>query len=219
MHAVFGRLLAHQFDEMWRVLGSPREVELLEPGPGRGLFARDVLDWSAKKFPDFFQALHYTLVERSAALRQGLETRLRAYFASGKVSLADFGKTGTHRALAPDVPMIVFANEFFDALPVEVLSQDGALRVDAESGRFVEKWVPASAAELEFLDRYGVHPEPGDRTEVCVESQQQMSFLANMIQRGFFIAIDYGYSREEQIARRHSDGNDLPSAHRQSQSV
>lgn len=203
VHAVFGRLLARQFDEMWRVLGSPREVELLEPGPGRGLFARDVLDWSAKKFPDFFQALHYTLVERSAALRQGLETRLRAYFASGKVSLADFGKTGTHRTLAPDVPMIVFANEFFDALPVEVLSQKGALRVDTESGRLVEKWVSASPAELEFLDRYGVHPEPGDRTEVCIEGQRQMSFLANMIQRGFFVAIDYGYSREEQLAGRH----------------
>ncbi len=27
----------------------------IELGPGRGLFAQDVLDWSEKKFPDFFQ--------------------------------------------------------------------------------------------------------------------------------------------------------------------
>jgi SAM-dependent MidA family methyltransferase len=57
VHAVFGRLLARQFEEMWRVLGSPGRIELLELGPGRGLFAQDVLDWSEKKFPEFFRAL------------------------------------------------------------------------------------------------------------------------------------------------------------------
>src|SRR6516165_9076837 len=49
VHAVFGRLLARQFEEMWRVLGSPGHIEVVELGPGRGLFARDVLDWSEKK--------------------------------------------------------------------------------------------------------------------------------------------------------------------------
>ncbi|MGB7585782.1 MAG: SAM-dependent methyltransferase, partial [Terriglobales bacterium] len=70
VHAVFGRLLARQFEEMWRVLGSPEQIELLELGPGRGLFARDVLDWSEKRVPEFFGALHYSLNERSAALRE-----------------------------------------------------------------------------------------------------------------------------------------------------
>ena len=54
VHAVFGRLLARQFDQMWRLLGSPEQIDIRELGPGRGLFAQDVLDWSEKKFPDFF---------------------------------------------------------------------------------------------------------------------------------------------------------------------
>src|SRR5579863_2599918 len=33
VHAVFGRLLARQFEEMWRVLGSPEQIEILELGP------------------------------------------------------------------------------------------------------------------------------------------------------------------------------------------
>ena len=41
VHAVFGRLLARQFEEMWRALDSPARVEIIELGPGRGLFARD----------------------------------------------------------------------------------------------------------------------------------------------------------------------------------
>ena len=50
VHAVFGRLLARQFEEMWQALNRPPRIEILELGPGRGLFARDVLDWSQKKF-------------------------------------------------------------------------------------------------------------------------------------------------------------------------
>src|ERR1700733_14038714 len=64
VHAVFGRLLARQFEEMWRALGSPGYIDLLELGPGRGLFAQDVLDWSEQKFPNFAAALRYSLVEQ-----------------------------------------------------------------------------------------------------------------------------------------------------------
>ena len=72
VHAVFGRLLARQFEEMWQALNRPARLEILELGPGRGLFARDVLDWSRKKFPDFFASLTYTLQESSPALRAKL---------------------------------------------------------------------------------------------------------------------------------------------------
>ena len=107
------------------------------------------------------------------------------------------------RALAPDVPVIVFANEFFDALPVEILSQQGALRISAKDGRFVETWVPPSAEELEFLDRYGVHPEPGERIEVPLLANRYMARLAASMRKGIIIAVDYGYTRQEQLAGRH----------------
>jgi SAM-dependent MidA family methyltransferase len=102
-----------------------------------------------------------------------------------------------------NVYVILFANEFFDAFPVEIVSQQGSLRVDMRDDRFVETWVPASAQELEFLDRYSIHPEPGERVEVPLAAQQMMEKLAASQFRRFFIAIDYGYTREEQLAGRH----------------
>src|ERR1700680_4668290 len=84
VHAVFGRLLARQFEELWHALGSPEHIELIELGPGRGLFAQDVLDWSEKKFPDFFAAARYVLEERSPALRQRIEKILNRHIQSGK---------------------------------------------------------------------------------------------------------------------------------------
>jgi SAM-dependent MidA family methyltransferase len=249
VHAVFGRLMARQFDEMWRALGSPESIALKELGPGRGLFAQDVLDWSEKKFPDFFEALHYVLVEQSPALRERIEQTLSRHFDSGKatfhshktdfrqLSTADSGQRSdpgpgrrgnldfgwrsassaainippSKAALAAEVPTIIFANEFFDALPVEIISTEGSLRIDLRDGRLAETWVPSSAAELEFLDRYSIHPENHsenrfenyERIEVPLAAQSCAEEVLRDINQGFFIAIDYGYTRDEQLAGRH----------------
>jgi SAM-dependent MidA family methyltransferase len=197
VHAVFGRLLARQFDEMWRVLGSPARITLRELGPGRGLFAQDVLDWSEKKFPDFFYAVQYRLDESSPALRQRMESNLRRHLESGKAVLSS--ADGSAQEIGTT---IVFANEFFDALPVEILSENGSLRIDARDGCFVETWAQPSPKELEFLDRYSIHPEPGERVEVPLQAQTHMSAAARL-ERGFLVVIDYGYTRAEQLAGRH----------------
>ena len=215
VHAVFGRLMARQFEEMWRALGSPSQIVVRELGPGRGLFARDVLDWSEKKFPQFSRALQYELVERSAALRERIEDALHDYLTRGTARLESGTATanadlegGTHGTseLVPlstkDVPVIVFANEFFDAIPVEVVSTLGSLRIGCHNGRFVEEWAAGSAEELGFLDRYSVHPEEDERLEVPLLARAYMQG-ALTVEQGFFVMVDYGYTREEQLAGRH----------------
>jgi SAM-dependent MidA family methyltransferase len=77
------------------------------------------------------------------------------------------------------------------------------LRIGEKDGRLLESWNPASAEELEFLDRYSVHPEAGERLETPLIAQGYMSQIADGVKRGFIIAIDYGYTRQEQLAGRH----------------
>lgn len=197
VHAVFGRLLARQFEEMWRALGSPAQVEVVELGPGRGLFARDVLDWSRKKFPEFFRALHYRLVERSATLRGRLAERLKEALAEGKAWVAE--------ELAPPASenVIVFANEFLDALPVEVVADRGLLQVALKDGELVESFARVPGEVQEYLDRYGVKPEAGERVETGLAAMEWMRRLAGAVPRGFVVVVDYGYRREELVAGRH----------------
>jgi SAM-dependent MidA family methyltransferase len=237
VHAVFGRLLARQFDEIWQALDRPPEIEILELGPGRGLFARDVLDWSNKKFPDFFAALTYTLQETSPALQARLREVLCEHITSAKAVVSAEGvrsdapapegranlaqrfsagcqaqndqvpegrPTGLCRTLAPETPLVVFANEFFDALPVEILSAQGKLHIALENNRLCETWLPPLAEELEFLDRYGVHPESGERIEVPTLAQNWIQQIAHSIARGSLLVmvIDYGYTRNQQLAGR-----------------
>jgi len=201
VHKVFGRLLARQFEEMWRALNSPERIDVIELGPGRGLFAQDVLDWSEKKFPDFFRALRYVLVESSPALRERMRQTLGHHVESRKAELSSL--YDPEEASTLSIPSIIFANEFFDALPVEILSARGSLRIDAREGRFIETWAQPSPEELEFLDRYSVHLEPDERVEAALAAKQFMDRIAADIQHGFVIAIDYGYTREEQLAGRH----------------
>jgi SAM-dependent MidA family methyltransferase len=201
VHALFGRLLSRQFEQMWRAMGAPARLELLEVGPGRGLFAQDVLDWSAKKFPEFHRGLRYTLLEVSAGLRQRLEERFVTEIGEERVrvigSIAEIDEPLEHA--------IVFANELFDALPVEVVSDRGQVHVGVENGRFVEKFEAPSSETLEYLDRYSVHPRGGERVEACLMARTILEQIASVVKRGFFVFIDYGYTREEQLQGRHLD--------------
>jgi SAM-dependent MidA family methyltransferase len=210
VHAVFGRLLARQFEEIWQATDRPAQLEILELGPGRGLFARDVLDWSQKKFPDFFAAMNYTLQESSPALQAKLKETLSEPIATGKAALSIVGTrlaaspaAEVHRNASDEIPLIIFANEFFDALPVEILSAHGKLHLALEDGHLTEIWLPPSNEELEFLDRHSVHPEAGGRIEVPLAARRWLDQAAKAIQRGFLVVVDYGYERSEQLAGRH----------------
>jgi SAM-dependent MidA family methyltransferase len=216
VHAVFGRLLARQFQEMWHALGSPPAIEILEVGPGRGLFAQDVLDWSEKKFSCFFAALRYNLDESSPALQERLRQTLARHFESGKcvpvekglapsqkIPIASAGETSQASSLRSEIPVIVFANEFFDSLPAEVISSKGKLLVDTRDGKFLETWTTPSPQEMEYLDRYSIHPEPGERVETLLVAQHQMERVTEQVERGFVVIIDYGYTQQELLAGRH----------------
>ena len=200
VHAVYGRLLARQFQEMWKTLDQPSEIDIVELGPGRGLFAQDVLDWSEKKFPEFFRAVRYVLVERSGALRERLQQR----FAGRGTAKVQICETVDDRS-SPLRNTIVFANEFFDALPVEVISSEGRMYVDMQKEKFVETFLPATPDIYEYLDRHSVRPAAGERVEAAFESLRVMNGLAASVRRGFLVLVDYGYARVEQLEGRHLD--------------
>jgi len=200
VHAVFGRLLARQFEEMWRVLGLPAQLDIVELGPGRGLFAQDVLDWVDKKFPGLAEVLRYRLVETSAASRTRVQERFAAQIASSKVSV--------HTRLE-EVPTsqnsIFFANELIDAFPVDVLDHRGEVYVTERDGNFHEEFHEPRTELFDYVEQFGIRPQSGERVEVCFAALECLRQIAAAVKRGFVILIDYGYTRAEQAAGRHLD--------------
>jgi NADH dehydrogenase [ubiquinone] 1 alpha subcomplex assembly factor 7 len=135
---MFGEILGLWATHRWMILGSPTQISLVELGPGRGTLMADALRAIGKVMPAFAQAIEVHLVETSLVLRQAQAKALTGH------------KPVWHDDIAtlPDQPLIVIANEFFDALPVHQLVH--------QSGRWHERLVGLLEGELAF----GLAPEP-----------------------------------------------------------
>ncbi|MGC4051320.1 MAG: SAM-dependent methyltransferase [Paludibaculum sp.] len=104
---------------------------------------------------------------------------------------------------------VIFCNELFDALPVDAVrmrqGQPRMMRVGFEEDRFV--WIEGEALSREWLP-YALNlcarvAEIREEEEVWVELPVRLqSLLQSMVQpleRGFLLAIDYGYTEREII--------------------
>jgi SAM-dependent MidA family methyltransferase len=99
---------------------------------------------------------------------------------------------------------VVFSNEFFDALPVEVAVYDGARfreqLVTIRDGRF--GWQPGDGVRDEveqYFRRYFPPPEPGNWYEANLDALRWMERIATRLVRGRVVTIDYGYTRRESV--------------------
>jgi len=112
---MFGELIGAWAAAVWQRMGAPREMRLIELGPGRGTLMADALR-AAKALPEFAAALSAHLVETSPVLRAAQESKLAG--ANGPVAW--------HARIeeVPEGPCIAIANEFVDALPVDQLVKD-----------------------------------------------------------------------------------------------
>jgi NADH dehydrogenase [ubiquinone] 1 alpha subcomplex assembly factor 7 len=105
---MFGELIGLWCAQCWEQLGRPRAVTLVELGPGRGTLMADALRAVSGVLPAFAAACRLALVETSPVLRHRQAEALAPYTPVWHDRLADVA----------DGPLLVVANEFFDALPV-----------------------------------------------------------------------------------------------------
>jgi len=190
VHPIFGRLLARQFAEMWKLLGSPRPFVVVESAAGVGRLAAHILDFSARELPEFYAALEYVAVERSTARRAEHAARMAPHRASA------------HASSAAEIPEAIsagciFSNELLDALPVHrVILEHGSLReifVRFDNGRFIEQQgTPSMPALEQYFSEQGITLVEGQQAEVCFEACDWIVCAGRALERGFVLTIDYG---------------------------
>ena len=193
--ALFGRLMARQFVQVWERLGGPTRWTIVEQGAHRGQFAADVLRGLAEFAPEAYSALEYVIVEPFARMiaeqRRALSAE-RVGWVSGADELTLF--VGVH-----------FSNELLDAFPVHLVvkRESGWIErhVDWRDGRFV--FVDGALTDPRLDDRLAVIDAPtGFITEINLAALDWIESLAAKIERGCVLAIDYGYERAEFLERQ-----------------
>jgi SAM-dependent MidA family methyltransferase len=204
VHPIFGRTIARQLDEMWRQLGRPEKFFAVECGAETGRLASHILDFCARRLPEFYAALEYVAVERSEARRAAAAQRLRAH--------AERGRFSSQAELPGTIPSgCIFSNEFFDALPVHRLMRQGGelgeIFVGWKEDAFVEVLEPTSTPRLAaYFRSQGIALCEGQQAEAGVAAMEWMENAGRRLQRGFVLTVDYGHEAAELYNERHQRG-------------
>jgi SAM-dependent MidA family methyltransferase len=180
---MFGELIGLCLADLWARGGAPADVAYVELGPGRGTLAADAL--RGMRSAGLRPAVH--LVETSPVLREAQAQRIRE--ARWHDDAGD---------LPTDVPLLIVANEFFDALPVrQLVATDTGWRervVVTGEGRFRAVAGPR-ITDAVIPVRLRDSP-PGTFLETSAASTAIARQLADLIARfgGAALIIDYGHA-------------------------
>ncbi|MCB1350350.1 MAG: SAM-dependent methyltransferase [Maritimibacter sp.] len=180
---MFGELVGLALAQTWMEQGLG-EVTLAELGPGRGTLMVDILR-ATRGVAGFHDAVRVHLVETSPELRKKQRTALAGVAVTHHASVATL----------PDAPLLLVANEFFDALPVRQFVRQG--------GFWRERVVGLADGALTFgLSGPVMVPElggsddvrDGGLVELCPAVPAIMEEIAGRIAAhgGAALVIDYG---------------------------
>src|ERR1043166_963791 len=202
---MFGELLGLWAASVWRAIGQPPLLRLIELGPGRGTMMADVLR-ALRVLPPLYQSLTIHMIEINPVLRE-----------KQRATLSGVRNITWHDSIDDvlDGPAVILANEYFDVLPIHQM-------VKRETG-WHERTVEIGDNERLV---FGHMPEPTPRFEVLLPPLvraapvgavfewrpiHQMVKIAGRVreQDGAAVIVDYGHLRSDagdtfQAIARHS---------------
>ena len=210
-HPAFGALLCVQINTMWKTLGSPSPFWVIEAGAGNSVLASDFLAFAASRFHDFADSIRYVTIDRTLAMNSRGTGQMLSYVQGSGLPFK--GVVGC-----------VLSNELIDAFPVHRFKiADGSpleifVTIDSK-GHFTERigepTTPLIADRIAALDR----KLPNDfRGEVNTGIRPWMAEVADSLESGYVLTIDYGYEAADlysddrsrgtlQSYYRHTDGH------------
>lgn len=180
---MFGELVGLWCAAVWQSMGAPAGVRLVELGPGRGTLMADLLR-ATRGVEGFPGAGDVHLVETSPALR-----------AHQKESLGEGPTWHDDFSTVPEGPLLVVANEFFDALPIHQY----AFGPEGWRERLVNQ--DARTGALCFLPGAAVDGPEGAEAGAVWEASPASTAVARSIAKriathgGGALIIDYGHAR------------------------
>lgn len=186
---VFGELIGIWCAHQWQQMGCPSSVIFVEVGPGRGTLMQDLLR-GTRHVPGFHTALNIHMVETSPLLKTMQQSVLTAYPGiCWHENLVD----------VPDGPLLLVANELFDALPIHQYVKTGTGWRERLLGLNKERKLAYHLSPVvpfeEELDLSHPDAPEGSLVEVCPMGLAILHEITRRLkaQHGAALIIDYGY--------------------------
>lgn len=186
---MFGEMLGIWLADCWINQGQPDPVHLVELGPGRGTLMADALR-ATIRVPGFHTAIRLHLVETSPVLRQKQAEALSAFQPVWHDSLAH----------VPEGPLLLIANEFFDALPIRQFIRTPAGWAERKvglnaQGHLAFTFDPAPGGALLTPLHQDAGIPPGAVAETCPAGVSVATEIGQRLAAhpGAALVVDYGY--------------------------
>ena len=178
---MFGELIGLWLTDLWVRMGARKRIHYVELGPGRGTLATDALR-TGRRY-DFDPQIHF--VETSPELR--------------KLQLEAFPDATHHddlSTLPDDAPLLIVANEFFDALPIHQLIRSAQgwhermVGLEGDNFAFVAGDKPMDS----IVPKSWKNAPQGSMIETSAAASAVMEEIATRLtnQGGAALIIDYG---------------------------
>jgi NADH dehydrogenase [ubiquinone] 1 alpha subcomplex assembly factor 7 len=190
---MFGELLGLWAASVWKAMGSPSQLRLIELGPGRGTMMLDALR-ALRVLPPLYQSLSIHLVEINPVLR-----------AKQQEALSAVRNTAWHDSIdeVPKGPAIILANEYVDVLPIHQMVKretgwhERTVDVDAD-GNLVFGAAAEPVPRFEVLLPPLVRAAPEGAVFEWRPDTEIMKIAARVRdQDGAALIIDYGHLRTD----------------------
>lgn len=181
LHPFMAEAVAKEAIDAWSMAGQPTDFVVVEFGGGEGDLARDALTYIDHDAPDLANVLRWIHVETSPTHRAAQTSD------DGRIEAAD--------AMPDAVTGLVVAHEFIDALPFCILEwrkhnwAEVFVDVDDE-GRFVELLGLPNRSAIEAAPKRKF--EEGQRVVSMPDAQSWLIDVAEGLQRGRILIVDYG---------------------------
>ncbi|MDR2008272.1 MAG: SAM-dependent methyltransferase [Alphaproteobacteria bacterium] len=185
---VFGELIGLWLLDCWLKMDSPQKCHLVELGAGRGTLLKDILR-ATKNFPHFHDSLKISIVEINAELIRLQKETLSQYKNISWVNAVE--------NLAIDSPVLIYSNEFFDALPTKqyLIKENETFELHVD--------LADDYLKLVFLKSSPLPNMLQQQEEIIYETSPMANSIFNYLvarvaeHGGAFLTIDYGYEVNE----------------------
>jgi NADH dehydrogenase [ubiquinone] 1 alpha subcomplex assembly factor 7 len=185
---MFGELVGAWLAERWQAMGRPGPVRLVELGPGRGTLMADALR-ATRGVAGFHAAIDLHLVDTNERLKAGQAAALSAFSPAWHERFDQ----------VPAGPLLLVANEFFDALPVRQFHKtaqgwrERMVGLAADGTSLVFALAPGATPFAPFLPEAG----EGAEAELCEPGRALAATIGERAGRegGWALIVDYGRDR------------------------
>jgi SAM-dependent MidA family methyltransferase len=191
----FGAMIGRQIEEMWINLGK-KPFQIVEYGAGTGLLCYDILNY-LKKNKYLYNNVTYCIIEKSQSLREYQKKRL-----NDKVSWCNSIQE------LPKINGCILSNELIDNFAIhQVVMKEQLMEVYVDyTNGFVEILKPAHHELIDYFKTLNVTLPKEYKTEVNLESISWIKDIAQSLNKGYVITIDYGAESSQLYSKNRSCG-------------